>query len=605
MVTVNNVKDSCGNLICPNTNSAQYSFTGTPNLNVSVSPLGSDDDGYLYYTRETTYRNIEYCNMGNNGGGYRNGLIRFPNAGVVAGKTIDSAFVYLTAYGNSSNPGVNIRIAANDTVNAKPISNGSVELGKILTTAKVDWNNIPAWQDGNIYKSPDIKTVVQEWADLSNHSSASDALLLFFNNNSSSTNAIRAFSQWDYASGQEKSNLVIYYHTESPKFVGDTTAPKVLGVKTLNSTKLEINFSEKLDQSSSIIKTNYTISNGISISSVVSSADGKSITLTTSKHSAGQLYTVTVNNVKDSSGNLISATGKSAQYSFVETPRLNVTVYPLGSEDDGYLYYTRQATYKDAAYCNMGNYGGGYRNGLVRFPNAGTVAGKMIDSAFVYFTAYGNSVNSGVNIRISANDTVNALPISTGSVELGKVQTSAKVDWNNIPAWQDGNIYKSPDIKTVIQEWADLSNHSSASDALLLFFNNNSSSTNAIRAFSQWDYASNQEKSKLVIYYHAELPKIAEDNEIENLPEKYELSQNYPNPFNPSTTIQYQIPQDGLVTIKVYDLLGSEVITLVNEEKPTGIHKVNFDASDLASGTYIYAVKVNDFISAKKMILIK
>ena len=91
----------------------------------------------------------------------------------------------------------------------------------------------------------------------------------------------------------------------------------------------------------------------------------------------------------------------------------------------------------------------------------------------------------------------------------------------------------------------------------------------------------------------------------ESLPKTYELSQNYPNPFNPSTTIRYQLPQDGLVTLKIYDILGREVKTLVNEEKAKGRYEVNFNASNLASGVYLYRIRVNDYVAVKKMMLIK
>ncbi|HSW55229.1 MAG TPA: T9SS type A sorting domain-containing protein, partial [Ignavibacteriaceae bacterium] len=89
------------------------------------------------------------------------------------------------------------------------------------------------------------------------------------------------------------------------------------------------------------------------------------------------------------------------------------------------------------------------------------------------------------------------------------------------------------------------------------------------------------------------------------LPVAYSLEQNYPNPFNPSTTIRYQIPKEGMVTLKVYDILGAEVATLVNEEKIAGRYEVNFNASSLASGVYIYRLNVNDYVSVKKMVLLK
>ena len=89
------------------------------------------------------------------------------------------------------------------------------------------------------------------------------------------------------------------------------------------------------------------------------------------------------------------------------------------------------------------------------------------------------------------------------------------------------------------------------------------------------------------------------------IPKEYNLYQNFPNPFNPSTKIKYDIPVNGLVTLKVYDVLGSEVATLVNEEKTVGRYEVNFDAAALASGVYIYRLSVNDFVNVKKMVLLK
>jgi hypothetical protein len=89
------------------------------------------------------------------------------------------------------------------------------------------------------------------------------------------------------------------------------------------------------------------------------------------------------------------------------------------------------------------------------------------------------------------------------------------------------------------------------------------------------------------------------------IPHSYALSQNYPNPFNPSTVIKYSLPKAGLVKLVVFDILGREVRTLVNEIKTAGIYSVNFDASSLASGVYFYRVESGDFVQTKKMLLIK
>jgi len=88
-------------------------------------------------------------------------------------------------------------------------------------------------------------------------------------------------------------------------------------------------------------------------------------------------------------------------------------------------------------------------------------------------------------------------------------------------------------------------------------------------------------------------------------PSEFVLYQNYPNPFNPLTTIRYEIPQTGFVTIRVYDILGREVAALVNEEKPAGSYEVIFNASQLSSGVYFYRIKTEEFVQTKKLILMK
>jgi len=95
-------------------------------------------------------------------------------------------------------------------------------------------------------------------------------------------------------------------------------------------------------------------------------------------------------------------------------------------------------------------------------------------------------------------------------------------------------------------------------------------------------------------------------NEDEIHIHNYSLSNNYPNPFNPSTIIEYSLPQFGFVTLTVYDMLGREIATLVNEEKPAGNYKFEFNAGDLASGIYYYQIKIgNEFAETKKMVLLR
>ena len=83
------------------------------------------------------------------------------------------------------------------------------------------------------------------------------------------------------------------------------------------------------------------------------------------------------------------------------------------------------------------------------------------------------------------------------------------------------------------------------------------------------------------------------------------LSQNYPNPFNPTTNISYSISQRSFVTLKIYDVLGNEITTLINKEMQSGSYEVEFDASNLPSGIYFYQIRAGAFVDTKKLILLK
>jgi len=96
-----------------------------------------------------------------------------------------------------------------------------------------------------------------------------------------------------------------------------------------------------------------------------------------------------------------------------------------------------------------------------------------------------------------------------------------------------------------------------------------------------------------------------DDNESNLLIDNYILEQNYPNPFNPTTTIKYQIPELSFVTLKVYDVLGNEITTLVNEDKPVGTYEFEFSSTGLPSGIYFYQLQAGRFVETKKMVLMK
>jgi hypothetical protein len=90
-----------------------------------------------------------------------------------------------------------------------------------------------------------------------------------------------------------------------------------------------------------------------------------------------------------------------------------------------------------------------------------------------------------------------------------------------------------------------------------------------------------------------------------SIPSTFSLLQNYPNPFNPTTNIEFRIANLELVTLKVFDLLGREISTLVNEVRPAGLYTVRWDASSLPSGVYFYRLQAREFVQTRKMVITK
>ena len=112
--------------------------------------------------------------------------------------------------------------------------------------------------------------------------------------------------------------------------------------------------------------------------------------------------------------------------------------------------------------------------------------------------------------------------------------------------------------------------------------------------------------STLIAWYRNELyTSVSPGEHHQPTPDKYALHQNYPNPFNPATTIQFNLPYESPVTMKIFNLMGQEVATLIDRNMTAGMHHVEFDASDLPSGIYFYRIKAGDFADMKKMVLLK
>jgi subtilisin family serine protease len=106
----------------------------------------------------------------------------------------------------------------------------------------------------------------------------------------------------------------------------------------------------------------------------------------------------------------------------------------------------------------------------------------------------------------------------------------------------------------------------------------------------------------------AAMQNVVTSVESDNIPKKFSLSQNYPNPFNPVTKIKYQVAKESQVTLRIYNILGQEIATLVDKKQKPGLYNVEFGNNiekQLSSGVYLYRLKAGDFVSSKKMMLLK
>ena len=107
----------------------------------------------------------------------------------------------------------------------------------------------------------------------------------------------------------------------------------------------------------------------------------------------------------------------------------------------------------------------------------------------------------------------------------------------------------------------------------------------------------------IIFLYRGQIVVGIKDENIK--PNNYQLYQNYPNPFNPTTVISYHLPTFSNVSLKIIDVLGNEVATLVNQEQPTGNYKISFDASNISSGVYFYTLRAGNFVQTKKLLLLR
>lgn len=190
------------------------------------------------------------------------------------------------------------------------------------------------------------------------------------------------------------------------------------------------------------------------------------------------------------------------------------------------------------------------------------------------------------------------LPVELSSFNAVQLGSTVLLKWTTQTETNNFGFYieRASDLNGSIKDWNKIG------------FVEGNGNSNSPRDYSFTDNPSTRNK------YYYRLKQIDSDGQKEysnvisidlNIPNQYSLYQNYPNPFNPTTSITYNLPTDANVTLKVYDMLGSEVITLVSKNQKSGVYTIPFDGKELSSGIYICKITADNFNSSIKMILMK
>lgn len=190
------------------------------------------------------------------------------------------------------------------------------------------------------------------------------------------------------------------------------------------------------------------------------------------------------------------------------------------------------------------------------------------------------------------------LPVELSAFNAIQIGSSVLLKWRTVTEVNNYgfDIERANDLNSVVQQWNKIG------------FVGGNGNCNSPKDYSFTDNPKSGNK------YYYRLKQIDSDGQTEysniisaeiKIPVQFALYQNYPNPFNPTTNITYSLPFDGIITVKIYDVLGSEIITLINDHQKAGIYTLPFNGNNLSSGIYICKMTGINFIASIKMTLIK
>ena len=207
-------------------------------------------------------------------------------------------------------------------------------------------------------------------------------------------------------------------------------------------------------------------------------------------------------------------------------------------------------------------------------------------------------ISSGANLGSTTVERFHSPRTGSGNQGISRYFNIAPANNSGLNAtfrfyYDESEIGSIPEANLRLYKSPDGSDNSWSSEGGGVNSANNYVEIGGVNDFSYWTLAD------------IDHPLPVENDEDQQIPDRYALYQNYPNPFNPVTTIKFELPESGLVSLKVYNTLGEEVTSLVSEEIQAGIYQYQFDASNLSSGVYLYKLSAANFTKSYKMILMK
>lgn len=203
----------------------------------------------------------------------------------------------------------------------------------------------------------------------------------------------------------------------------------------------------------------------------------------------------------------------------------------------------------------------------------------------------------------------------TGANAVLLVEASELRDGDEIAAWTQTKMLVGSGVmsgrKALITVWGDnfatqhITDGAVEGEPLSLTFWSAAEQNEGLLTVSSLLDALTATKSTNAVCYKTDAVWIAQAAQVKELPKEFSLSQNYPNPFNPSTIIRYALPNDAMVTLEVFNILGQRVAVAINEEQKAGNHEVDFQSSTVGSGVYFYRLTAGKFTETKKMVIVR